>query len=169
MQLASRAIVYVTVLTAVGCGLMGGILFAFSNFVMQALSLQPAASGIRTMQEINIQIVNPLFLTIFIGTPVAAAFLTALAMRSFSQPGARLLLIGSVLYLVGTLAVTVAFNIPLNNQLAIQDPMSVDASGQWIQYVAKWIRWNHVRTIASLTAAALLTLAIRQISALEEH
>jgi uncharacterized membrane protein len=167
MQLASKAIVVLTVLTAVGCGLMGGILFAFSNFVMTALSLQPAASGIRTMQDINIQIVNPVFLAIFIGTPVATALLAALAIRNFSQPGAKFLLFGSVLYLVGTLAVTMAFNIPLNNQLAIQDPLSVDASGFWIQYVAKWIRWNHVRTIASLSAAALLTLAIRQIPASE--
>jgi uncharacterized membrane protein len=167
MQLTNKVIVVVAVLTAVGCGLMGGILFAFSNFVMTALSLQPAAGGIRTMQEINIQIVNPVFLAIFIGTPVAATFLLALAIRNFSQPWAKFLLFGSVLYLVGTLAVTLAFNIPLNNQLAIQDPLSVDASGHWIQYVAKWIRWNHIRTIASLFAAALLILAIRQIPASE--
>jgi uncharacterized membrane protein len=163
MQLANKAFIVVAVLTAVGCGLMGGILFAFSNFIMTALAQQPDASGIRTMQEINIQIVNPLFLTIFVGTPVGAAFLAALACRSLSQPGAKLLLLGSVLYLVGTLAITVAFNIPLNNRLAIQDPHSVDAAAHWIQYVAKWIRWNHVRTIASLMAAALLTGAIRQV------
>jgi uncharacterized membrane protein len=164
MQLANKAIIVVAVLTAVGCGLMGGILFAFSNFVMTALAQQPAASGIRTMQEINIRIVNPLFLTIFVGTPVAAAFLATAAIRCFSQPGAKLLLVGCVLYLVGTLAVTLAFNIPLNNGLAIQDPLSVDATAHWIQYVAKWIRWNHVRTIASLTAAASLTVAIRQLT-----
>ena len=167
MKLQNRAVVAVAVFTVVGSGLIGGILFAFSNFVMSALALQPAACGIRTMQEINIQIVNPLFLAIFVGTPVAAVFLGALAIRSFSQPGAKLLLLGSGLYLVGTLAVTLAFNIPLNNQLAIQDALSIDAAPHWIQYVAKWIMWNHVRTIASLTAAALLTLAIRQIPSRE--
>jgi uncharacterized membrane protein len=55
----------------------------------------------------------------------------------------------------------------LNNQLAIQDPVSINAAPHWTQYVSKWMMWNHVRTIASLAAAALLTLAVRQVSSRE--
>jgi uncharacterized membrane protein len=163
MQLQDRAIVTVALLAAVGCGLMGGILFAFSDFVVTALRQQPAESGIRTMQAINIQIVNPLFLMIFVGTPLAAAFLAVVAARCLGQPGAKLLLLGSALYLIGTLAVTMAFNIPLNNRLAIQDPVSVKAARYWITYVSEWMGWNHVRTIASLAATALLTLGIHHV------
>jgi uncharacterized membrane protein len=163
MQLRKEVIVALAVWAAVGCGLMGGILFAFSNFVMQALAQQPPAGAIRTMQAINIQIVNPTFLTIFVGTPLASAFLVIICTRCLSQPGAKLLLFGSTLYLVGTLAVTVAFNIPLNNRLATQDPESVEAARYWLAYVSEWVKWNHVRTIAALTAAMLLTLAVRQV------
>jgi uncharacterized membrane protein len=163
VELNKTTIVAAAILAAVGCGLMGGIFFAFSNFVMQALAQQSPDSGIRTMQAINIKIVNPLFLTIFIGTPLCSVFLVAVSAHRLSRPGAKLLLSGAALYLVGALAVTVAFNIPLNDRLAIQDPESADATQYWLAYVSEWMKWNHTRTIASLAAAAVLVLAIRQI------
>ena len=58
---------------AVGCGLIGGLLFAFSSFVMTALARQPAECGIRTMQAINVAILNPLFLSVFLGTAARLA------------------------------------------------------------------------------------------------
>ena len=35
-----------TLVTALGCGLVGGIFFAFSSFVMRALTRLPPAQGI---------------------------------------------------------------------------------------------------------------------------
>ena len=49
----------------------GGHFFAFSNSVMTALGKLPAEQGIATMQTINIVILNPLFLSVFIGTAIA--------------------------------------------------------------------------------------------------
>ncbi|MGG6293630.1 hypothetical protein ACQ4M4_04325 [Leptolyngbya sp. AN02str] len=46
-----------------GCGLIAGIFFAFSTFVMNALAQQPPAQGIATMQSINITVINPWFMT----------------------------------------------------------------------------------------------------------
>ena len=65
------------------------------------------------------------------------------------------LLAGSLLYLLGTFAITVAFNIPLNNALAAGDDPAI-----WRNYLSRWTVWNHVRTIAAALASAAFTLAM---------
>ena len=162
MQLPKEAVLVVAIFAAVGSGLMAGLLFAFSNFVMTALSHQPAASAMRTMQAINIYILNPFFFVVFLGTAVASVVLAATAVLRLSSPGASLLLAGSLAYLVGAVGITMVFNVPLNNGLERQDPNAVEAAQYWAGYVSAWVRWNHVRTIGSLLATVLLILAIRQ-------
>ena len=71
-----------------------------------------------------------------------------------------LVLAGGALYLLGTIGVTVACNVPLINRLATLHPQGADASDYWAKYVTTWTAWNHVRTIAALAAAALLTVAL---------
>ncbi len=157
------ALTYITLLAALGSGLIAGLLFIFSNTVMKALSQQSAESGIATMQAINVLIINPLFLLIFIGTALLCLTLAIMSLMRWSQPGAAMLLAGSVIYLLGTLIVTMAFNVPLNNALATLSASSADANTQWQDYVSTWLRWNHVRTIAAITSAALLIIAHGQL------
>jgi uncharacterized membrane protein len=64
----------VTLLSSLGCGLIAGAFFAFSTFVMKALGNLPPAHGIAAMQSINVVVINPWFLTPFIGTAVVCAF-----------------------------------------------------------------------------------------------
>jgi uncharacterized membrane protein len=156
----SRYLLFViAVLGAVGCGLMAGLLFAFSNFIMRALLQQSPESGIRTMQTINLFIQNPIFFVLFFGTTLAALFLAITSALHLSQNGSTLLLLGSLLYLVGTFGVTVVFNVPLNNSLAEYSANTPDAAQYWQSYVAQWLKWNHVRTATSVSASALLTWA----------
>jgi uncharacterized membrane protein len=70
------------------------------------------------------------------------------------------LLIGSLLYLVGTLGVTIVFNVPLNEALARVEPDSTEGVNLWASYLANWTIWNHIRTAAALAAAALFTIAL---------
>jgi uncharacterized membrane protein len=161
MQLPKELLSFLTIFAAVGAGLIGGLLFAFSNFVMRALAQQPPEGGIRTMQAINITILNPLFLLVFMGTALASLILVITALTRLSSPGALLLLIGSGLYVVGTLGVTMAFNLPLNDKLAILDPSAAQAAEFWRVYVADWMRWNHIRTTASILASVLLLVSAR--------
>jgi uncharacterized membrane protein len=151
---------WLTLSAALGCGLIGGVFFAFSTFVMQALSRLPAAQGVAAMQSINVVVINPLFLGAFIGTAALCLGTGATAIGSWSRPGSAWLLAGSVLYLVGTFAVTRAFNIPRNDALAALDPSGPVAATYWTDYVSRWTAWNHVRTLASLAAAAALTIAL---------
>jgi uncharacterized membrane protein len=148
-------------LSALGCGLIAGIFFAFSTFVMKALAQQPTASGIATMQSINSTALNPWFMTVFLGTGATCLFLAISSMLKWHQPSASYLLIGSLLYLVGTVLVTIAFNVPLNYALEIVKPDSTEGANLWAKYLTNWTFWNHVRTIAALAAATSLTIALR--------
>lgn len=152
---------YLTIFVAVGSGMIGGLLFAFSNFVMRALAQQPPESGIRTMQAINITIINPLFFLVFLGAALASMILAITALPRLSSPGTILLLIGCVLYIVGTFGVTMAFNVPLNNRLAILEPSTTQAAKFWREYVSSWMQWNHVRTVAAILASVLLILSAK--------
>ncbi len=149
-----------TLITALGCGLVAGILFAFSTSVMQALARLPAAQGIAAMQSINITVFNPLFMGAFFGTAAACVLVVVFSLLRGNEAGAAYLLSGSLVYLIGTILVTMAFNVPRNNALAAVDPQSADSARLWVGYVTSWTAWNHVRTAAALAAAALFTVAL---------
>ncbi|KAM3094726.1 DUF1772 domain-containing protein [Phormidesmis sp. 146-35] len=144
--------------SVLGCGLIAGVFFAFSTFVMNALAQQPTASGIATMQSINITVINPWFMTVFLGTGATCIFLAISSMLKWQQPGTSYLLLGSLFYLVGTIGVTIACNVPLNDALAVVKPDSPEGTTLWTKYLANWTFWNHLRTIAALAAAILFTV-----------
>ncbi|MBI5890080.1 MAG: DUF1772 domain-containing protein [Nitrosomonadales bacterium] len=144
---------------ALGCGLMAGIFFAFSNFVMRAFARIAPAQGIAAMQAVNITVLNPLFLSAFMGTAVLCAADVAMALM-FGSGNTAYLVAGSALYLLGNIGVTAAFNVPMNEALAAVDAGQTDAVQIWKHYLDKWTFWNHVRTITALAAAAAFTLAL---------
>ena len=148
-------------LSALGCGLMAGAFFAFSSFVMKALARLPPAEGIAAMQSINVAVINPWFMMVFLGTAGLCAVLAVSALLSWGEPGAAYRLAGSLLYLAGTFLVTIAFNVPRNNALAAVEPASAEGARLWSGYVVSWTAWNHVRTAAALLGAAALILALR--------
>jgi uncharacterized membrane protein len=145
---------------AIGCGLIAGVFFAFSTFVMPALARLQPLQGIGAMQSINITAINPLFMIALFGTALACFFLAVSVLLKWQQSGAIYLLLGSLLYLVGTIGVTIAFNVPLNDALAIVKPDSLEGANLWAKYLTDWTLWNHVRTIAALAAAALFAIAL---------
>jgi len=149
-----------TLVSALGCGLVAGVFFAFSTFVMPALARLPPAQGIAAMQSINITVINPLFMGALFGTAAASVFLAVTALQSWQEPGAVYLLAGSLLYVLGTVGVTIGLNVPLNNALAAVVADSAEGAQLWRHYLAKWTAWNHVRTAAALAAAAGLTIAL---------
>ena len=149
-----------TFLSALGSGLMAGFLFAFSVCIMKALSRLPPAQGIRAMQMINVVVLNPVFLSVFVGTAAACVLLGVSSLLTWHQPDALYRLIGSVLYLVGTMIVTIAFNIPRNEALATVAADSPDGAKRWQQFLREWTIWNHVRTVAALLAAGMFTIAL---------
>ena len=145
-----------------GSGLIAGVFYAFSTFVMKALARQPADAGIAAMQAINIAVINPLFLGVFLGTAAASAAAIVAAILRWDGPEAAYLLAGGALYLLGTFGVTMVYNVPLNNALATVSPRDADAAQRWDDYVSRWTAWNHVRTVAALLAMGSFVLALRR-------
>ena len=149
-----------TLTTALGCGLVAGVFFAFSTLVMPALKRLPSAHGIAAMQSINKLAGTPAFITTPIGTVVACPGMVAWAAIFSSERPSALVLAGSTLYIVGAIEVTIACNVPLNDKLATLHLQSTDAAGHWDEYVTKWTAWNYLRAAASLATATTLTFAL---------
>ncbi|MBD2410265.1 hypothetical protein FACHB389_28170 [Nostoc calcicola FACHB-389] len=148
------------IFVVLGCGLMAGVFFAFSTFVINALARLQPMQGIAAMQSINITAINPLFMTVLFGTAAACIVLLVFSVLKWHQPGAVYLLVGSLLYLVGTLGVTIVCNVPLNDALAKVEPGSTIAVNLWSSYLTNWTIWNHIRAAAALVAAALFTMTV---------
>lgn len=146
--------------SAVGCGVMAGVYFAFSGFIMTALSRIDQATGIAAMNSVNVVILRSLFMPIFLGTTLTALILAVVALFRWGTPGASSTLAGGVLYVVGMFAVTMAFNVPLNNALRAADQVTADGATVWARYLRDWTMWNHVRTVASTAACAAFIAAL---------
>jgi len=129
----------------VGSALVGGVFFAFSAFVLPALTRLPDGGGAAAMRSINVLAVRPPLMVALLGTAAACTATGVLALRR----GDGWVAAGSATYLLGVVLVTAAANVPLNDRLADH---AIDLS----DYARAWGRWNHVRTAAGVAAAALL-------------
>ena len=147
-------------LVCLGAGTIGGVFFGFSTFVMKALAQLSEAQGIAAMQRINVVVLNPLFLGVFVGTAVFAGVCIVAGFYPWGTARSVLLLVAGLSYLVGSFGVTAAFNVPRNERLARLDAESAQAAAYWPVYVREWLFWNHVRTAASLISAASAALAL---------
>lgn len=145
---------------ALGCGLMAGLYFAFSTFVMTALGRIEDWQGVAAMNAINATIVRSLFMPLFLGTTLLSLVMAGVALFQWGEPGSPAMLAAGPIYVLGMFACTMLFNVPLNNALAAVEAGSAEAATVWTRYLRDWTQWNHVRTICSTLACALYIGAI---------
>ncbi len=69
-----------TLTALLGSGLVAGIFFAFSNFIMRALGQLPENKGMAAMNAINVTVINPWFFLAFFGTGVVCLPVAFLAL-----------------------------------------------------------------------------------------
>lgn len=158
--MAERWLFILVLAAALGSGLVAGVFYAFSTFVMRALARLAPAQGIGAMKSINVVVINPWFLGVFIGTAALSPAALASAIYRWGTPGAAWLLAGGALYFFGSFVVTMRGNVPMNEALALVDAGSAAGVEYWQRYVAGWTRWNHVRTAASLAASLSYILVL---------
>lgn len=151
-----------TMLSALGTALLAGNFFAFSAFLMRALSGLSAERGIVAMQAITAAIKKPLFAVVFFGTVALCAILFGGALLHWGTPGACYRLTGALFFLIGVFLVTMVRNAPLNHQLAAAVPDTKEGHDLWKRFQSSWGQWNHIRTITALLACACFMLALAE-------
>jgi uncharacterized membrane protein len=156
----SSLLTTLTVVGLLGTALVAGVFFAFSSFVMPALERMPAAQGMAAMQSINLTAVRAAFMTAMFGTALVCVALLVFAIRGWGQPYALPTLLGSVLYLVGAIALTIVFHVPLNDALAALDPNAPSSAPVWSDYLRRWDAGNQVRWIVPLAGSACYAIAL---------
>jgi uncharacterized membrane protein len=149
-----------TLLAALGSGMMAGMFFAFSTFVMQAFARRPAPIGIAAMQSINQTIQKPIFFLVFFGSAVVSFVIAVWALLDWRGWDSGLRLAGALLYLVGSIGVTMRCNVPLNIQLDKVAADSAEGAALWSRYLKAWLPWNHVRTVACTAACVCFILGM---------
>ena len=108
------------------------------------------------MQAINVAAVTPAFMAALFGTAPACGASAVWALFAWDERFAPYLLVGSALYLVGTILLTIAYHVPRNEALARVEPHSANVESHWRHYLSGWTAWNYVRA----AAAAVLTIAL---------
>lgn len=140
---------------ALSSGLIAGVYFAFSAFIMQAFGKIDTTHSISAMNAINETILRSLFMPLFFGSSIISLCLIFVALVYWGEAGTKLTLLAGAVYFIGMFISTVAFNVPLNNLLARTDPDSDNARQVWSHYINKWTKWNHLRTVSSLVTCVL--------------
>lgn len=142
------------VAATVTAGLLAGLFYAYSVSVMPGLARGDAKTFVEGMRGINVAIMNGWFMLSFLGAPLLAAVAVVLNLNA----GAALwLTVAGFACLLAMIVITGAVHIPLNNAL--------DAGGNAYEQVrtrfeATWVRWNVVRTLASLAGFGFLVAAL---------
>lgn len=133
-------------------GLQAGTYYAWASGVMPGLARVEDRAFVEVMRQVNLAIVNPVFLASFVGAPLAAAAAAFLA-----EGTARWWALGAAVLAVATVVVTVARNIPLNDALEARgtgDPAAARAG-----FEGAWRRWNAARALTSTVSVACLGAA----------
>lgn len=130
--------------------LQAGTCFAFTAGVMPGLARTDDATFVSTMQQVNVEIVNPLFLLTFVGSPLLAV----LAVIASPAPARPWVVAGAVLA-IATAVVTAAGNVPLNDALAAAGP---DLAAARAHFESSWTLLNTLRTVTGAAAVAALAV-----------
>jgi uncharacterized membrane protein len=139
--------------TLVTTGLMAGIYLAFSTSVLPGLGRTDDTTFVAAMRGMNAAILNPLFFVVFLG-PLPLG-IVALVSRLPDRDGVGGVALALGLY-VGTLVITGAVNVPLNNRL---DETGHDSTAREL-FERRWRSWNVVRTLLCTVSFVSLVPAL---------
>lgn len=148
------------VLLVILTGLMAGVYFSFSVFIMKSFTLLPALEAASAMNKINDVIVNTLFLPVFFGSTLWYAGLAVWSIADWQGQESVLVIAASAAYIVGMFVVTALGNVPLNNALKAAASNDKQLVTVWQKYRVSWTRLNHVRMLSCIAACALLVLSL---------
>ncbi|WP_410566692.1 DUF1772 domain-containing protein [Amycolatopsis sp. cmx-4-61] len=141
----------VLVAAVVAAGLVAGLFYAYACSVLPGLARGDDRTFVEGMRGINVAIVNPVFLSTFLGAPLLAG------VAVFVSPGPRAWVLAGFGCLVAMVVITGVVNVPLNNAL---DGAGDDYAAARAAFEAVWVRWNVVRALVSTAGFGCLVAAV---------
>lgn len=158
-QLRTASLVAATVAN----GLMAGLFAVFAHAVMPGLGRADDRTFVGAAQAIDRAIINPWFVTGFIGSVAFTLVASLLHLRQGARPVLPWIVAALTLSVV-VVVITARVNVPLNNEIvAAGHPDQIaDLAAVRGRFEATWVRWNLVRAVASTAALGCLTWALVQ-------
>ncbi|WP_245720066.1 anthrone oxygenase family protein [Nocardia uniformis] len=152
---------WLTSAAAVATAINAGVFFDFSFVVMPGLRELPAAQGISAMQAFNRSAVTPPLMLMMYVTAVLCVVLIVRALMRRTSPFVPWILAAAIAFLLASVAITGAGNVPLSASIDALDPAATESAARWDELFAQWVRWNHVRVLTSIAAAVGFVIALR--------
>jgi uncharacterized membrane protein len=157
MSLSGAVLVAATLATGWEVGVFG----LYAHTIMPGLRQVDDYTFVAAFQSIDRAIINPWFLTAFLGAPLLCA---AGVVVVWGDGGAlRIGLVAALALLVVGMVITFAVNVPLNDALkAAGDPGKIAdlAAVRRAFDASRWSAWNLVRTLTTAAAFAILVVSV---------
>lgn len=134
-------------------GLMAGFFFAFAVDVVPAMRGLDAQGYIATQQAINKAVRNAAFGGVYFGSALLPFVAAALLLAAKHKRGWAWLAI-AVVYAAGVFVLTRQVNVPINDALALWNPLAPPAHWETARD-----RWNDANLVRAWVAAACFAAA----------
>lgn len=153
-------------LTLLLTGLSAGLFFGWTVSVIPGTKHIATKSYLEAMQSINKAILNPVFFIVFFGPTLLLIISSVSQYRQSIDISFWLFLGATLLYLGGTIGITLIGNVPLNEMLEAKSIQKLDP--EELEQIRKSFenRWNLFHTIRTFCAVAsfILLLLINHIN-----
>lgn len=156
-------LVIVQLVTVLITGLIAGLFYGYSCSVNGCLGNLSDEKYLEAFQSINRVIQNPVFFLSFMGSAILLPIVTVYTYRSGSHIAFQYLLAASIIYFIGVMGITIAANIPLNEQLdkfSLRTATAQEISAFRDSFENRWNSFHTIRTIASIITFVISILAI---------
>lgn len=158
--MTSSWIFIVCQIAVIASAVVSGVFLTFSDFVMRSLNGAKTEAGVEVMQVINREVFRSVFMFLLLGMSALSPILIGYAYLRLDGPASTLIMAGGGIYLAGVFAVSLVFNVPMNNRLDAKEYSGPEAAAYWTNtYMPHWTFWNYVRAIASAGSAICFLLA----------
>lgn len=150
----------VLVLATLLTGLTAGLCFTWNNAVTPGVGQLVDMGYLRSFQEMNRAIINPIFLIVFFG-PFFLHIANIFLFKTSSGTILSLVMASAALYIIGLVAVTIFGNVPLNELLDKTDLMQASAEELKLlrdKFEVKWNRFHLIRTVSTVLSFLLLLI-----------
>ena len=151
----------VLVVATLAMGLFAGLFYTYATSVMVGLKRTGDVVFVAAMQWFNATIGSVWFAFSFVGSAVLTIVAAVLHLGGDRRAVLPWIVAALVCYGV-TFVITMAVNVPLNNELAAagEPDRIADVAAVRRRFEGRWVRWNIARAVASTAALGCLLWAL---------